>query len=219
MFFENPKQRYRKLLIIIIPLFVALIVCGFFVYSNVSSALGHTTSEKKDTFNIESMDYHLRSNATDYQKELFKELGDLIDSNADDLAIAESVVKNYIADTYTWDNKKGQWDVGGMCYVFSPLKMNFYLHAKDEFYGLLNKYIDLYGNDGLLEVESIEVIESEKDTEKYETYGNTYDCFDVACRWDYSEDSRFTDVVDNVMYYKVIKNNDGRFEIVVNYEY
>ena len=105
-----------------------------------------------------------------------------------------------------------------MCYVYSPLKMNFYLHAKDEFYGLLNKYIDLYGNDGLLEVESIEVVKSEIAPDKYSVDGNTYDCFNVNCEWVYSSDSRFVEEVDNAINYQVIKNNDGRFEIVVNYE-
>ena len=217
MFFEDKKLRYKKLLVIIIPLFVALVICGFFAYRSIAVTFG-TVSTTSKKFDIDSMDYHLRSNATDYQIELFDELRATVEDGTNDLAIAESVVKNYIADTYTWDNKKGQWDVGGMCYVYSPMKNNIYFKTKDGFYGLLNKNIDLYGNDGLLEVSNINILESTVSSEKYEVDGNMYDYFFISCEWTYTDDSRFANSVENRMYFNVIKNNDGRFEIVANSE-
>lgn len=218
MLFANKKTRYKKLLIILIPLFVSLIVCAFFAYSSISSVLGIGNFSGGKKYDIDSLDYHLRSNATDYQKELFNELKELINDESDDLAISECVVKNYIADTYTWNNKKGQWDVGGMCYIYSPMKVNFYLKAKDEFYGLLNKYIDEYANDELLEVSNIEVTSSYKGEDKYEVDGNTYDNFVVKAKWEYTPESKFAQEVDNNMFFVVIKNDNGRYEIVVNYE-
>lgn len=218
MFFKNTKLRYKKLLVIIIPLFVALAACGFFTYSSILSTFGNNEIEKKDSFNINSMDYHLRSNATEYQIELFSELNDLITNEADDVAIAESVVKNYIADVYTWNNKKGQWDVGGMYYVYSPMKVNIYLKEKDYFYGQLDKYIEEYGSDNLLEVLEIETISAEKSTEKYSVDGKMYDCFAVHCKWEYTSNSNFASEIDNSMFFEVIKNDDGRFEIVATYE-
>ena len=219
MFFSNQRLRYKRLLVIIIPLFIALIICGFFTYHSIANSLGIAKPIKKDSLDIISMDYHLRSNATDYQKELFNELSELINDGADDATISESVVKNYIADAYTWDNKKGQWDVGGMCYVYSPMKNNIYYRLRDEFYGMLNKYIDQYGSKGLLEVSNIETVSLEKGEGKFEVDGNAYDCYIVHCKWQYTNSSRFASEIDNDMMFDVIKNNDGRFEIVVNYEF
>lgn len=217
MLFEDKRKRYKILLIIILPLIVLLATFSFLTFSSVSSLLGKNQAIKKDSFDIDEYDYHLRSNATDYQKELFKELKELIDNDADDLAIAECVAKNYVADTYTWDNKYGQWDVGGMYYVYSPHKNTIYTKIKDKFYGLLDKYQAEYGNTGLLEVTNIEITESHVGDELFEVDGNSYKRFTVNCEWDYSEDSRFANQVAHVQHFKVIKNNDGRFEIVVGY--
>lgn len=214
MFFSDSKKRYKRLIIVIIPLFIGFVVCGFFAYKSATSLFGGPTN----VLDIDSMDYHLRSNATDYQVELFNELNSLIQDGTDDLAIAESVVKNFIADAYTWNNKKGQWDVGGMYYVYSPMKANIYYKLKDRFYGLLNKYLDENKGEDLLEVESIEVESSNKQNEKFQVDGKEYDCYIIRCNWAYSATSKYNDKVDNSMTFYVIKNDDGRFEIVVNNE-
>lgn len=213
MLFENKEKRYKRLLLFIIPLCVLLIVFGVLTYFSISS-IGKGTTSPKSSYDIKEYDYHLRSNATDLQKELFKELETLIKDGTDDLSIAESIAKNYVADTYTWDNKKGQWDIGGMHYIYSPLKQSFYYRIKDKFYGFLNKYIDEYGNAGLLEVTNVEIETSEKINELYAVDGKQYECFYVCCKWDYSENSRFANQISNRQYFRIIKNEEGRFEIV-----
>lgn len=217
MLFEDKKKRYKLLLIFVIPLIVLLLIFGFLTFSSISSLMGQSITGSKNTNDIVEYDYHLRSNATDYQKELFKELSELIKSDADDLEIVECVAKNYVADAYTWDNKQGQWDVGGMCYVHSPSKIQIYQSHKDTFYGLLNKYQDEYGKTGLLEVSNVEVISSSKATDLYEYDGNMYEHFNIQCDIEYTESSRFAKSVANRIYLDVIKNNDGRFEIVICY--
>ena len=217
MLFENKEKRYKTLLIFIIPLIVLLLIFGFLTINSASSLLGGGLISPKETYDIEGYDYHLRSNATDYQKELFKELDTLIKDGTDDLAIAESIAKNYVADTYTWDNKKGQWDVGGMCYVYSPQRTLIYTFQKDTFYGLLNKYQDEYGKTGLLEVTNVEIASSNKSNTLYEYHGESYENYDVSCTWEYSEESKFANKISKTQYFKIIKNNDGRFEIVECY--
>lgn len=217
MLFDKIQNRYKKLLIVIIPLFVFFMVFAFLAYYSASSLLGQNSINSKDNYDIEEYDYHLRSNATDLQKELFKELSELIKDGADDIAIAESVVKNYIADTYTWDNKNGQWDVGGICYVHSPLKIAIYTETKDKFYCYLDKYQEEYGTDGLLEVTGVTVSSSNEPNELHEYDGKQYKCFDVTCDWEYSNDSRLAGDMSNHQYFRVIKNDDNRFEIVNAY--
>lgn len=217
MLFENKEKRYKTLLIFIIPLIVLLLVFSVLTVSSVFSLFGKTANGPKDTFDINEYDYHLRANATDLQKELFKELQELLADGTDELAIAESVVKNYVADTYTWDNKYGQWDIGGMYYVYSPHKSTIYKEIKDKFYGLLDKYQEDYGNKGLLEVSNIEITESHIGDNLYEVDGNSYKRYTVRCAWEYSDSSRFANKVAHKQYFKVIKNNDGRYEIVECY--
>lgn len=217
MLIENGKNRYKKILIIVIPLFILFMVFSFLTYHSAASLFGQKSLSAKETLDIDEYDYHLRSNATDLQKELFKELDELIKNGAEDKAIAESVVKNYIADTYTWDNKMGQWDVGGICYVHSPLKIAIYTETKDKFYCYLDKYQEQYGKDGLLEVTSVTVTSSNEPSELHEYEGKQYKCFDVTCDWEYAEDSRFAGEISNHQYFRVIKNDDNRFEIVNAY--
>lgn len=217
MLFENKEKRYKTLLIFIIPLFVLLLVFGFLTVNSASSLLGDGLFSSKDTYDIEEYDYHLRSNATDLQKDLFKELDELIKDGTDDLAIAESVVKNYVADTYTWDNKGGQWDIGGMCYVYSPMKGQFYYLIKDYFYEFLNKYQDEYGKTGLLEVSEVKIESSSKQDTLYEVDENEYVSYKITCSWDFSENSKLAEIISKKQHFQVIKNNDGRFEIVTCY--
>lgn len=217
MLFQDKEKRYKTLLIFIIPLLVLLLVFGFLTYSSATSLLGVNKSSSKNSYDIDEYDYHLRSNATELQVELFKELDVLLKNGADDLEIAESVVKNFVADAYTWDNKKGQWDVGGMCFVYSPIKESIYLGLKDGFYGLLSKYQEDYGKTGLLEVINVDVTDSKISIDKYVYHENEYESFDIVCEWEFSSESRFANKVDHSLYFKVIKNKDNRFEIVENY--
>lgn len=211
--------RYKKMLIVIIPLIILFFVFGFLTYYSASDLMGTNKATSDKSHHIEEYDYHLRSNATEYQESLFKELKNLIDNGADDLEIAECVVKNYVADAYTWDNKLGQWDVGGMCYVYSPMKNNIYSRLKDDFYGLLDKYQkENGGNGGLLEVSSIDVVSSRESDSLYEVDDCQYKAFNIRCSWEYVDGSKYSNVIDNSMFFKVIKNNDNRFEIVENYE-
>lgn len=206
------------MLIVIIPLLILFFVFGFLTYYSTTELLGSNQAVEKKTYDIDEYDYHLRSNATELQVTLFDELKTAL-NEGNDLIIAESVVKNYVSDAYTWDNKKGQWDVGGMYYIYSPMKWNFYLQLKDQFYGLLDKYQkENRGSSNLLEVSSVEILSSSEADSLYEIDGSQYRSFDIVCSWKYTDDSKFADRIDNRMFFKVIKNSDNRFEIVMNYE-
>ena len=212
--FGNKKTRVRNILICIIPLVLVVI---FLVVTLINSFSKITSgSVEEDNKNkIEEYNYVLRQNATAYQQELFEELKDSIKSG-DDLKCAEAVVKNYIADFYTWTNKSGSYDVGGIYYVYSPNKKSIALDARMHFYKYLNYYINKFGNDKLLEVVNIEVLQSYANTGKYESIpGKSFDSFYIECSWDYNNYSfdRTTDYMKKG-YFTVIKNIDGRYEIV-----
>ena len=192
------------------------------------NASGTSTEAYKDS--IDSMDYHLRSNATKLQTELFNDLSKAVEGE-DKEEIAKLVAENYVADFYTWTNKDGTYDIGGMYYVYSPQKTTIYAQARNSYYKYLTYYINTYGSDKLLEVESIDAaVDSEIRT--YEFEGKTYSAYFVTCTWTYKNEDTFKDIylkgyADSVEeenrkfvtkeYFLIIENEDGRFEIVQAY--
>lgn len=213
--FKNKKNRYRNLLLVLLP-FILLI--GFFGFTAFKSAknLGGANGGTTFSNSIDSMDYHLRANATDYQKDLFKELNEAVKAQ-DKEKIAEAVVKNYVADFYTWTNKGGSYDVGGMYYVYSPSKSNIVAEVRDKFYKYVSSYIEEYGSENLLEVENINITGGKSNT-NYEFNGKVYDSYFFTCEWTYKDNDKFdTSKFVTKQYFNVIENEDGRFEIVQAY--
>lgn len=225
--FGNRRTRYRNLVLMILPF---LILCGVFGYVSYSSA--KSLLPEDDTANykysIESMDYHLRTNATDLQIDYFRELQDLIEKEADHSEIAACVAKNYVADFYTWSNKAGSYDVGGMYYVYSPQRINLISQARDGYYKYLSYYINKFGQENMLEVTGVETTVKESNT-TYVYDGKSYEAYKISCVWTYKNEETFKDLYITVsnqyetkklssfvknMDLTIIINDDGRYEIV-----
>jgi hypothetical protein len=213
--FADKKKRYLLLFLLILPLLVAIGFFGSIVYKEVMNIknLAQGVAEVKDENKIESMGYILRENATDLQKDYFKELKTAVEEEEfDGLKIAELVAKNYVADFYTWTNKQGSYDVGGLYYVFDGeylngdhFRDNVYLNAKDGFYKYINNYFNDYGQENVLRVTNVDVVSSQKTSENYilnehvayvqdenEEWvdyreDHEFDTYLVKCHWDYAE--------------------------------
>lgn len=248
--FENKKTRYLYLLLCVLPLFIVMGVFGYIIYKDAKSLLslakGDATIEVKDEHVIPNMNYVLRDNATDVQKEYFAELKNAIENNtSSDEEVAGLLCKNFIADFYTWSNKAGQYDVGGLYYVYDgeqettgEFKKKLYTEIRDTFYKYLSTYINEYGSENLLEVESVEVTSVTKSPVNYsmeekvgyelldrdestgeESYGKIFsnvdfDTYLVTCSWIYKPNEQFsTSNYPTKMNFAVVLRN-GRFEII-----
>lgn len=225
--FKNPKTRLRNLLLVLLPFVILIAVFAKISLSSVSK-VSESTSGTVYKDSIDSMDYHLRSNATDLQEELFKELTDVVNDGTDKAKIALLVCENFVADYYTWTNKEATYDIGGMYYVYSPQRVTIYQQSRNTFYKYLTYYIDTYGSENLLEVKGF--VEGDKTfveqtPSTYEIDGKTYESYFVTLEWEYDNLDTFKDIAtpsidDNeigfatVNYFTVIVNEDGRFEIV-----
>lgn len=241
--FEDKKKRYLYMMLFILPFVIAIGVFGFITYREAKTILDLAKSEeqavKDDNYKISSMDYVLRANATDYQKQLFAELKDAVEvSNADDKTLASLVSKNFIADFYTWTNKQGQYDVGGMYYICDSktedfkYNENFYIKARDSFYKYLSKYIKDYGAKNLIEVDNVNVISCSdlgypyslyelsdsvllEDGDVERTYSNVdHNAYYIKLNWTYKPEtkldlSQFATSID-----LIVIEADGRYEIV-----
>jgi len=134
--------------------------------------------------------YEIQSSATEYQKEQFKILAEKIEDGTSLPDIAASVVTNYIADFYTWSNKKGTYDIGGMQYVYQPEIVNIYTFAKDYFYRDLSYNIKKYRAENLLEVENVTITFSDFNVD-VEYNGQIYNSFYVTATWTYVQKEGF----------------------------
>lgn len=214
--FKNKKDRYRNLLLVLIPFVILICIFACISFKSVVSLAKGNSGEAGIIDTTDSMHYHLINGATDLQKDLFKELNSSINKN-DEREIASNVVKNFVADFYTWTNKKGQYDVGGLYYIYSPQKAAVYSQARNQFYKYVSNYIEEYGQKNLLEVESVEA-ECSEDSSAYEIDGKKYKSYFVTCNWTYVNHEHFNEKQYRTKeYFTVIINGDGRFEIVEAY--
>ena len=245
---SNKKTRYLIMLGMMLPFVVAICIFSSIAYrefKNIKDLAGGEQIVVKDENIIKSMNYILRDNPTDLQKEYFAQLKAAVEEGvvdgitADDSMIAELVAKNYVADFYTWTNKRGQYDIGGFYYIYDGeyensdhYKENVFLKARDGFYKYISYYGNLYGVENLLEVEDVQVVScqklsspyiiSEHDSYKQDSEGewydyrvnNSYDCYAVSLKWAYKDNSKLDlNQFANSINLGVIKRG-GRFEIV-----
>lgn len=215
--FEDKKKRYLFVFLFCLPFIIAISIFSVIVFKDVKGLveLATGTTEVKKENLVEPMGYVLRDNATDYQKELFAELKSAVEEGTgDDQTIAGLVCENFVADFYTWTNKQGQFDVGGLYYIYddeykdgTDFKTNVFLNARTTFYKYLNNYIKDYGQANLLEVNSVTVSNikktnctiSEHVANKQDENGdwydyredNTYDAYEVTCTWTYKPNEKF----------------------------
>lgn len=219
--FQNSRLRYKKLLIIALPIFIALVVMLFLSYNAILDSFGseNTISSKNEKkYDIESMDYHLRSNATEYQITLFEELNEAIKEN-NEQKIVESVAKNFIADVYTWTNKEDMWDVGGMSYVYSKYKTTTYFEIRDTLYQLMARTKRIFPEEGQIEVKGIEILYCNKNDDLFEIEEKKYESYDLGCSINLIGPDNVVGQISKNLYLTIIKNTDkdGRYEIVVSY--
>jgi len=227
--FADKKKRTIYLFLFILPFLVLIGVFGLNIYKEVKNIIGLATNEvQTDTKHIiNDGQYVLRDNATELQETLFAQLKETMEnSTGSDADAAALVCENFVADFYTLSNKTAQYDVGGTYYVYSGIDTEFYTQARDEFYKYLNEYINKYGSENLLEVETVNVVSSKKADEDYVTlhkgydeeqneywYDITYDTYEVTCEWTY----KANEVFNSGKYIKkqnfIVILNNGKFEI------
>ena len=239
--FADRRKRALYLVLFILPFLIAIGIFGYVAFKEAKNILSLVAgeSEIKDEYKVPSMGYVLRDNATDYQFECFTELRQGVENGTlDDATIAGLVCKNYVIDFYTWTNKQGQYDVGGMYYLYdgeymdgTDFKENAFLKARSTFYKYINNYINEYGANNILEVENAEVVSSvktdnfiinehvaNKQDENGEWYdyreNHEYEAYKVKVVWNYKLTEKFdTSKYATSMYFLVIKEGE-KFAIV-----
>lgn len=223
------KKKMRLIYLVVLLITIICFVTAGFLVKDLVGDMGFT-SQTPDTPAIDETAvvlYREPKNPTELQKSIYKELTEISKTVAQEetlteesaFGMASAVVKSFIADFYTWTNKDGNFDVGGLDYVYGPNHLAFAMVARDSFYQNLNFFEKEYGIENLIEVESIK-IRNVSYAEDVVMNEKTYKAYYVEALWKYKENDVF-DVsgFQDRAYYIVMHNEEtGRFEIAGTFE-
>ena len=140
-------------------------------------------SKKNKDEGIENINnkYILYKRDSSLYKENFEKLRTILETSpVDNKEYAETIVKLFVIDFYTLDNKNDNTDIGGLQYVHSNLKDNLVLNASSTMY----KYIRTTKE--LPKVKSITSVDSRETT--YKINDKDYSAYAITINWEYDKD-------------------------------
>lgn len=171
----NGINKIKKIIRIIMLVVIALIaIYAIFV------AIPSKNNKDEGIENINNK-YILYKRDSSLYKENFEKLRTILETSpVDNKEYAETIVKLFVIDFYTLDNKNDNTDIGGLQYVHSNLKDNLVLNASSTMY----KYIKTTKE--LPKVKSITSVDTKKIT--YKINDKDYSAYAITINWEYDKD-------------------------------
>ena len=171
----NGINKIKKIIRIIMLVVIALIaIYAIFV------AIPSKKNKDKGIENINNKYILYKRDSTLY-KENFEKLRTILETSpVDNQEYAETIVKLFVIDFYTLDNKNDNTDIGGLQYVHSNLKDNLVLNASSTMY----KYIKTTKE--LPKVKSITSVDTRETT--YKINDKDYSAYAITINWEYDKD-------------------------------
>ena len=224
------KRTYNRLLSLIVM--ISVLACAAVTFMNVRNIMNADTGAGETletTVRNSAGSYYIGNNPSEINHKYFEELASALDQGYRKAA-AEAVVKNFVAEYYTWTNKDGNYDLGGMQYIYDDLRPSFESYSRNNFYSQLHFYLNHYGRENLIQVKSVEVsdlhetsysltvieeIEKEKGEEpEYVEKIIDYSGYTMTAKWSYEDNDVIdTDEFQNQADFIVVDHN-GRMEII-----
>lgn len=171
----NGINKIKKIIRIIMLVVIALIaIYAIFV------AIPSKKNKDEGIENINNK-YILYKRDSSLYKENFEKLRTILETSpVDNKEYAETIVKLFVIDFYTLDNKNDNTDIGGLQYVHSNLKDNLVLNASSTMY----KYIKTTKE--LPKVKSITSVDTRETT--YKINDKDYSAYAITINWEYDKD-------------------------------
>lgn len=171
----NGINKIKKIIRIIMLVVIALIaIYAIFV------AIPSKKNKDEGIENINNK-YILYKRDSSLYKEYFEKLRTILETSpVDNKEYAETIVKLFVIDFYTLDNKDDNTDIGGLQYVHSNLKDNLVLNASSTMY----KYIKTTKE--LPKVKSITSVDTRETT--YKINDKDYSAYAITINWEYDKD-------------------------------
>lgn len=173
--------------VITLLLIVCILITGIKAYNEFFKSSEVEYKEPKKLDSIELYGYSLDENDTELYKTYFNELKDVL--NEEDVSYEEyasSVVKLFITDLYTLDNKVSSSDIGGLEFIYPEFLDNFKMNVGDTMYNHVKNNIDGERNQELPIVSN--VIVSSVTPIKYTYNLDEYDAYRIVVSWEYEKD-------------------------------
>lgn len=174
----NGINKIKKIIRIIMLVVIALIaIYAIFV------AIPSKKNKDEGIENINNK-YILYKRDSSLYKENFEKLRTILETSpVDNKEYAETIVKLFVIDFYTLDNKNDNTDIGGLQYVHSNLKDNLVLNASSTMY----KYIKTTKE--LPKVKSITSVDTRETT--YKINDKDYSAYAITINWEYDKDLEY----------------------------
>lgn len=206
---QSKFRHYFKVVLLIASITFAITL---FIFGLSMSGIFNVTGE---TVILSNELYTLKGYPTDYEKEVFKELTAEIESKEpDDRVIAGLVVKNFVADFYTWSNKSGGYDVGGRNYVFYMENLNFTQTSRRYYQYEMSKYLSSGIENSQMQTVNFINIKFADHGNGFIYNGENYESYYVVAEWTYEENEFIdTSVFPTSAEFTVIRTEEGRYEI------
>lgn len=201
------RKKYKVGLIVISVLLVGVISLG------VLRIFYNDEEEKREVnvtsviSNIDDYGYTLDDRDTDYMKEVFHELENILEAEEVDYeAYAEALAKLFVIDFYTLENKINKYDVGSLEYILSSSVESFRLKAQDTIYRdvIDNTYRDRIQD--LPEITNVEIVNTEDTT--FMLNDEEVEAIKVEMNYQYKEDLGYD--VEGTIY---LVRNDIKLEV------
>lgn len=177
---KNKKQKNIMVFITVALAIAVGVISGYFFLKGNEEKPGKVppVQQKEDV-----MSYPRSDEETDLMEDIYDNLLLAIEAK-DDTKIQEYVAAYFVADFFTWTNKSGREDVGGLTYVLPDARIDFGKYATNYYYVNFDEHLETYGQKGLPEVESYTVESVGASDFVYEKTGSS-DSYDVSLKLQY----------------------------------
>lgn len=206
---KKTSRRINNILLVLLMITMAAML-GAFGFNIFKIAAAETEEEK--VIEVEKPEnefineyYTIGHNATDINKEYFRELNAALDAG-DQAGIAQAVTKCFVTEYYTWINKDGNYDVGGMQYIYTDKQHDFEVYSRYNFYQDLDLYINQLGTNNLIKVSGVTIDSCDATT------FSDMNGYNVNVSWTYESSSMSTEDLQSSAMFTVVDHN-GRMEI------
>lgn len=215
---KKKSARINNMLLRIL-LVTVLVVIGAFGWNIYQISKNGTDTNTKETDKVKSeysnKYYTIENNPTSLDKKYFKELNTAVESG-DKTEISSDLVKCFVTEYYTWKNKSGTYDIGGIQYIFTDRQSDFASYTRNGYYADMDLYISQLGSSKLMQVSDVQITDATQAEDMTVLNANgeevTYPCITVTATWTYDAGSMDLSEAQTSGTFQVI-DHDGRMEI------
>lgn len=188
---KRNKLKLNKKTIIYIGAIIPILIVSLIIFLIINKK---ETNNDKDINNIvekldqmENYDYYLDETSTEYYKQLYNELKEILnDTEINEEEYAKVIAKLFVTDLFTLDNKITSSDIGGLQFIFSGFKEDFINIAKTTLYSNIKSNIYENRKQQLPIVSNVDINNIENSSFTYQN--NKYDSYDVILNITYQKD-------------------------------